>query len=103
MRLPDPFIDSTWPGITSCLLRDNSSYIQEELSNNTVIQVTSGNQFYSLSLEYSDLLTDEYDKVMNFFAKIKRSNDRMEVLLPQLQNLALPASIFVAFLKALII
>lgn len=87
MRLPDPFIDATWPGITSCLLVDNSTYQQEELSNNTVIQVSSGSQFYSVALEYTDLLIDEYDKVMNFFAKVKSSNDYIEVLLPQLQNL----------------
>lgn len=87
MRLPDPFIDATWPGITSCLLVDNSTYQQEELSDNTVIQVSSGSQFYSVALEYTDLLIDEYDKVMNFFAKVKSSNAYIEVLLPQLQNL----------------
>ena len=87
MRLPDPFIDNTWPGITSCQLVDNSTYQQDELSDNTVIQVSTGSQFYSVALEYSDLLIDEYDKVMNFIAKAKSSNAYLEVLLPQLQNL----------------
>lgn len=87
MRLPDPFVDSTWPGITSCLLVDNSTYQQEELSDNTVIQLSTGSQFYSVQLEYSDLLIEEHDKVMNFIAKVKSSNAYIEVLLPQLQNL----------------
>ena len=87
MRLPDPFIDPSWPGVTSCMLSDNSTYQQDELGNNTVIQVTTGSQYYSINLEYSDLLIDEYDKVMNFIAKAKSNNDYLEVLLPQLQNL----------------
>lgn len=87
MRLPDPFTDSSWPGITSCLISDNTTYQQEELSDNTVIQVSTGDQFYSVALEYTDLLIDEYDKVMNFFAKVKSSNSYIEVMLPQLQNL----------------
>lgn len=87
MRLPDPFTDTSWPGITSCLLVDNSTYQQEELSDNTVIQLSTGSQFYSVALEYTDLLIDEYDKVMNFFAKVKSANAYIEVMLPQLQNL----------------
>lgn len=87
MRLPDPFIDPSWPGVTSCQLSDVSSYQQDELNNNTVIQVATGAQYYSATLEYTDLLIDEYDKVMNFIAKAKRENAYLEVLLPQLQNL----------------
>ena len=82
MRLPDPFIDPSWPGVTSCQLSDVSSYQQDELNNNTVIQVATGAQYYSATLEYTDLLIDEYDKVMNFVAKAKRENAYLDVLLP---------------------
>ena len=34
MRLPDPFIDPSWPGVTSCQLSDVSSYQQDELNDN---------------------------------------------------------------------
>lgn len=87
MRLPDPFIDPSWPGVTSCQLSDVSSYQQDELNNNTVIQVATGAQYYSVTMEYTDLLIDEYDKVMNFIAKAKRENAYLDILLPQLQNL----------------
>ena len=96
MRLPDPFIDASWPGITSCLIVDNSTYQQDELGNNKVIQVTSGSQYYSVNLEYSDLLIDEHDKVMNFIAKAKRDNAYLEVMLPQLQNLKFSANTYLA-------
>ena len=87
MRLPDPFIDPTWPGITSCQLSDVSSYQQDELNDNKVIQVSSGAQYYSASIEYTDLLIDDYDRVMNFIAKVKRENAYIDILLPQFPNL----------------
>lgn len=96
MRLPDPFIDPSWPGVTSCQLSDVSSYQQDELNNNTVIQVATGAQYYSVSLEYTDLLIDEYDKVMNFVAKVKRENAYLDVLLPQFQNLGFRLNTYLA-------
>lgn len=96
MRLPDPFIDPSWPGVTSCQLTDNSTYQQDELNNNTVIQVSTGAQYYSVSLEYTDLLIDEYDKVMNFVAKVKRENAYLDILLPQFQNLGFKLSTYLA-------
>lgn len=96
MRLPDPFIDPSWPGVTSCQLSDVSSYQQDELNNNTVIQVSTGAQYYSATLEYTDLLIDEYDKVMNFVAKVKRENAYLDVLLPQFQNLGFKLNTYLA-------
>lgn len=96
MRLPDPFIDPTWPGVTSCLITDNSTYQQDELNNNTVIQVTSGAQYFSLNLDYTDLLIDEYDRLINFIAKAKRDNAYIDVLVPQLQNLSFKLNTYVA-------
>ena len=96
MRLPDPFIDPSWPGVTSCQLSDVSSYHQDELNDNTVIQVATGAQYYSATLEYTGLLIDEYDKVMNFVAKVKRENAYLDVLLPQLQNLGFKLNTYLA-------
>lgn len=96
MRLPDPFIDPSWPGVTSCQLSDVSSYQQDELNDNTVIQVATGAQYYSATLEYTDLLIDEYDKVMNFVAKVKRENAYLDVLLPQFQNLGFRLNTYLA-------
>ena len=96
MRLPDPFIDPSWPGVTSCQLSDVSTYQQDELNNNTVIQVSTGAQYYSATLEYSDLLEDEYDRVMNFVAKVKRENAYLDVLLPQLRNLGFKMNTYLA-------
>lgn len=96
MRLPDPFIDPSWPGVTSCQLTDNSTYQQDELNNNTVIQVSTGAQYYSATLEYTDLLIDEYDKVMNFVAKVKRENAYLDILLPQFQNLGFKLNTYLA-------
>ena len=96
MRLPDPFVDPSWPGVTSCQLTDNSTYQQDELNNNTVIQVSTGAQYYSATLEYTDLLIEEYDKVMNFVAKVKRENAYLDVLLPQFQNLGFKLNTYLA-------
>ena len=96
MRLPDPFIDPSWPGVTSCQLSDVSSYQQDELNDNTVIQVATGAQYYLANLEYSDLLPDEYDRVMNFVAKVKRENAYLDVLLPQFQNLGFKLNTYLA-------
>lgn len=96
MRLPDPFIDPSWPGITSCQLSDVSTFQQDELNDNSVIQLSTGAQYYSANIEYSDLLPDEYDKVMNFVAKVKRENAYLDVLLPQFQNLGFKLNTYLA-------
>ena len=44
MRLPDPFTDINAPGFLSVSISDNSTIIQDELPNNDVIQVDTGNQ-----------------------------------------------------------
>ena len=96
MRLPDPFIDPSWPGITSCQLSDVSTFQQDELNDNSVIQLSTGAQYYSANIEYSDLLPDEYDKVMSFVAKVKRENAYLDVLLPQFQNLGFKLNTYLA-------
>ena len=96
MRLPDPFVDPTWPGVTSCLITDNSTYQQDELNNNSVIQVSSGAQYFSLTLEYTDLLISEYDRLCNFVAKVKRENAYIDVLVPQFQNLSFNLNTYLA-------
>ena len=45
---------------------------------------------------YTDLLIDEYDKVMNFVAKVKRENAYLDVLLPQFQNLGFKLNTYLA-------
>lgn len=96
MRLPNPYTDPNFPGFSSCAIHDNSVVIQDELSNNKVIQVTNGAQYYSLSLTYTDLLQSEYNMLVNFLAKAKRENGTIDVLLPQIENLTFKLNTYTA-------
>lgn len=96
MRLPNPYTNPNFPGFSSCAIHDNSVVIQDELTNNRVIQVSNGAQFYSLSLVYQDLLQDEYDMLVNFLAKVKRENSTIDVLLPQIENLTFKLNTYTA-------
>lgn len=86
MRLPDPFTDSNAPGFLSVSISDNSSIIQDELPNNDVIQVDTGNQYWGINITYDSLLPEEYDIIRKFCFKAKATNSVIEVLLPQFEN-----------------
>lgn len=86
MRLPDPFTDINAPGFLSVSISDNSTIIQDELPNNDVIQVDTGNQYWGINITYDTLLPEEYEIIRKFCYKAKAANTTIEVLLPQFEN-----------------
>jgi hypothetical protein len=86
MRLPDPFTDSNAPGFLSINITDNSTIIQDELPNNQVLQVDTGNHFWGINITYDQLLPEEFEIIRSFCFKAKVTNSTIEVLLPQFEN-----------------
>ena len=86
MRLPDPFTDSNAPGFLSVSITDNSSIIQDELANNSVLQVDTGSHYWGIEITYDKLLPEEFEIIRSALYKAKSTNSVIEILLPQFEN-----------------
>lgn len=84
IRLPDPFTHpDEAPGFLKAPLVDNEPIIQDELPNGKVIQVKSSAQFWSVNITYPDLYELEYRVVSTAILEAKRTNQAIELVLPQ--------------------
>lgn len=84
IRLPDPFTHpDDAPGFLTAPLVDNEPIIQDELPNGKVLTVQSSAQFWSVNITYPDLYELEYRLVSSAINEAKRTNDHINVVLPQ--------------------
>ena len=83
IRLPDPFVVNNAPGFTVGDLVDNYPIIKDELQDGRVLQVKNGYQYWSINIEYPELLATEYSLVISAIEESKRTNSYIDILLPQ--------------------
>jgi hypothetical protein len=61
MQLPDPIHNPGAPGFSSSELQSVQPFLQDTMPNTKVLSVTSGEQYWKITLGYSDLLKAEYN------------------------------------------
>lgn len=85
IRLPDPFTHpGQAPGFQKAPLIDNEPLLQEEMPSGKVLQINNiSAQYWSTRIEYPELYDDEYRIVMSAILEAKRTNQPLEIVLPQ--------------------
>lgn len=86
MLLPDPINNPGAPGFSSSELQSVQPFLQDSMPNTKVITVTSGEQYWKLSLGYSDLLVSEYNILNQQIDKTIQLGETLEVWLPQYED-----------------
>ena len=86
MRLPDPINDVGAPGFASAELTSVQPIMQDEMPNTTVLSVSSGEQYWALALQYSDLLPQEYGVLNAAIDRTIANKENLEIWLPQYED-----------------
>ncbi len=86
MKLPDPINNKGAPGFSLSTLTSVSPVIQDQMPNSKVLTVSQGEQYWQVTLEYSDLLVSEYNMLNAQIDKAILLGEPLEVWLPQYED-----------------
>lgn len=86
MKLPDPINNPEAPGFSSSILQSVQPIIQDAMPNTKVLSVSSGEQYWKLTLGYSDLLKSEYNILSQQIDSTISKGEALEVWLPQYED-----------------
>lgn len=86
MKLPDPINNPEAPGFSSSILQSVQPFIQDSMPNSKVLSVSTGEQYWQLTLGYSDLLKSEYNVLMQQIDYTISKGEALEVWLPQYED-----------------
>lgn len=84
IRLPDPYTNpGEAPGFTNAPLTDNQPIIQDAMPDGRLLQQKSAAQFWSMKISYPELFDMEYRLISSAINEAKRTDDFIEIVLPQ--------------------
>jgi hypothetical protein len=86
IRLPDPFVNVEAPGFTSAPLASNQTLMQDFLTDGSVLQVKTGEHYWSTDITYPDLFPEEYAIIISAIDEAKRTGEYLDVYLPQVSS-----------------
>lgn len=86
MKLPDPINNPGAPGFSSQELKSIQPFLQDSMPNTKVISVTSGEQYWNLTLGYSDMLVTEFNILNQQIDKTIQRGEKLLVWLPQYED-----------------
>lgn len=86
MQLPDPINNPGAPGFSSSDLQSVQPIMQDSMPNTKVLSVSSGEQYWKLTLNYSDMLQSEYNILNQQIDKTIQLGEKLKVWLPQYED-----------------